>query len=228
MSPRRAKAVQGRVDDDPATALREHLIDAAERLLAERQVTAITTRDIARGAGVSDGVLYNYFAGKQELLLAAALRRYTRIAERFDTDLPHPGTGDVESNLVAYCDAARTFHADLLPIAASLLSEPDLLRRLMQEVHRQPFRPQHTQDRVRHYLAGEVALGRVPADMDPNAAAVLLLGGTFLLAVRDHTVGTEFTEGMRPRTHALVRTLLRGSAPGSASQSAPPNARDDH
>jgi AcrR family transcriptional regulator len=211
MSPRRAKAVQGRVEEDPATALREHLIDVAERLLAERQVTAITTRDIARGAGVSDGVLYNYFAGKQDLIVAAVLRRYRRIAERFDADLPGPGTGDVESNLIAYCDAARAFHADLLPIAASLLSEPDLLRRLLQEIHRQPFSPQHTHDRVSEYLAGEAELGRVPGDVDVNAAAVLLLGGTFFLAIRDHAVGTDFTEGMRPQVSALVRAMLRGA-----------------
>lgn len=64
MSPRRAKATLGRVGTDPATALREHLVDTAERLLAEKQVGAITTREIARAAGVSDGVLYNYFADK--------------------------------------------------------------------------------------------------------------------------------------------------------------------
>src|SRR5512140_2747206 len=56
MSPRRAKAVVDRVGDDPATALRELLIDAVDRLLAQGSITAITTRDIARAAGVSDGV----------------------------------------------------------------------------------------------------------------------------------------------------------------------------
>jgi len=211
MSPRRAKAVQGRVGDDPATALREHLIDAAERLLAERQVTAITTRDIARGAGVSDGVLYNYFAGKQDLLVAAVLRRYRRIAERFDTDLPRPGTGDVEANLIAYCEAARTFQAELLPIAASLLSDPALLHRLLAEIHHQPFSPQHTHDRVRDYLAGEAALGRVPTDVDPDSAAILLLGGSFFVAMREHMVGHAGIDPLRPQVPALVRALLRGA-----------------
>src|SRR6266508_161567 len=71
MSPRRAHAVLGRAGHDPGAALREHLIDTAEKLLAERQVSSITTRDIARTAGVSDGVLYNYFADKHELVVAA-------------------------------------------------------------------------------------------------------------------------------------------------------------
>ncbi len=53
--------------------LRELLIDAADRLLADRQVSAITTRDIARAAGLSDGVLYNYFANKNDLVVVALL-----------------------------------------------------------------------------------------------------------------------------------------------------------
>ena len=42
------------------------LIDAAASLLAERETTAVTAREIARRAGLSDGVLYNYFEDKPE------------------------------------------------------------------------------------------------------------------------------------------------------------------
>jgi AcrR family transcriptional regulator len=55
--------------------LREHLLAAAERLLAESRPQALTTRAIARAAGVSDGVLYNYFADRDELVLEALVRR---------------------------------------------------------------------------------------------------------------------------------------------------------
>lgn len=54
--------------------LRELLIDPAEKLPAERQVSTITTGDIARTAGVSGGVLYTYLADKNELLGAALVR----------------------------------------------------------------------------------------------------------------------------------------------------------
>ena len=84
--------MRGRVGDDPATALRELLVDSAEKLLAERQVSSITTRDIARAAGVSDGVLYNYFANKNDLLVAALMRRYAGLVSGFDADLPAPGS----------------------------------------------------------------------------------------------------------------------------------------
>jgi Bacterial regulatory proteins, tetR family len=64
--------------------LRELLIVTAEKLLAERQVSTITTGDIARTAGVSDGVLYTYLADKNDLLVAALVRRYAAELERFD------------------------------------------------------------------------------------------------------------------------------------------------
>ncbi|HVB64884.1 MAG TPA: TetR/AcrR family transcriptional regulator, partial [Nitrolancea sp.] len=92
MSPRSAKAVRGRHDEDPSAALRELLITTAEQLLVEGQVADITTRDIARAAGVSIGVLYNYFASKNDLLVTALVRRVQRSVAQFDTDLPEPGT----------------------------------------------------------------------------------------------------------------------------------------
>jgi Bacterial regulatory proteins, tetR family len=45
------------------------MIDVAERLLAERQVSTITTPDITPAAEVSDGVLYS-FADMNDLLMA--------------------------------------------------------------------------------------------------------------------------------------------------------------
>src|SRR5450759_2729180 len=103
MSPRRAKAVgSGRVGDDPAAALRELLIDATEGLISRGPISAITTRDIARAAGVSDGVLYNYFEDKPDLILAALVRRYQLLARRFFDASPQAGSGTVEDNLVDF------------------------------------------------------------------------------------------------------------------------------
>jgi AcrR family transcriptional regulator len=67
--------------------LRRHeLLAAAWRVIARTGITGLTTREIAREAGVSTGVLAHYFADKEELL-AAALRLshqqvYARIRER--------------------------------------------------------------------------------------------------------------------------------------------------
>jgi AcrR family transcriptional regulator len=211
MSPRRARAVAGRVDEDPATALREHLLDTADGLLAERQVSAITTRDIATGAGVSEGVLYNYFADKQDLLLAALLRRHDRIVARFEAELPEAGFATVEENLTTFARASLDLQSDLLPLMVGLITEPALLHRFVDEMHRQPLGAGGTMQRVAEYLVAEQRLGHVPADIDPQPVNTLLMGATTLLAFTNLVSGDR--EQVVEALPSIVRALVRGIAP---------------
>jgi AcrR family transcriptional regulator len=208
MSPRRAKAVRGRVGDDPATALREHLIDTAEGLLAGRQAASLTTRQIARAAGLSDGVLYNYFADKNELLITALVRRYGRLVLRFDKELPQPGDATLEQNLLAYSRAALEMHLDGLPIVAGLLTDPQLLQRFIDELHRNPNGPHLYQRRIIEYLTGEQDLGRLPA-ADIEAATTLFTGATMVLALTS-LMGMETGQDLFGQLPGIVAILLNG------------------
>ena len=214
MSPRRAKAIAGRAGDGPAASLRALLIDTAERLLAERQVSAITTRDIARAAGVSDGVLYNYFADKNELLLAALVQRYGRVAARFDVDLPTPGTATVEANLLVYARAALDLISGSLPIAAGLITDPPLLHRFIEAIHTEPFGPQRVRQPLADYLHGEQRLGRIP-EVDVGAVFHLLFGATTVLAFADVMMGRQ-REHLSGQLPAIVGILARGLEPRPA------------
>jgi AcrR family transcriptional regulator len=203
--------VLGRVGNDPAADLREHLIDSAEKLLAGRQVSSITTREIARSAGVSDGVLYNYFADKHELLVAALVRRYAGLVTRFDTDLPEPGTGTVEDNLAAYATASLDLVAETLPIASGLMSEPALLHRFIAEIHRQPFGPQRMRQPIADYLTGEQRLGRL-GEFNVEAAIALIIGPAIMLGFTELIAGARRTE-LAADLHQAVHTLLNGLHP---------------
>ena len=70
-------------------AAREHLYAVAMRLIAERGYEATTLRDIAREAGVSVGLLYRYFPGKQAIVIALYDQLSTEYA-RQAADMP-PG-----------------------------------------------------------------------------------------------------------------------------------------
>lgn len=52
----------------------EDLLDAAARIVVERGVEALTTREIADAAGVPVASLYQYFSDKEDVLLAIAQR----------------------------------------------------------------------------------------------------------------------------------------------------------
>src|SRR5262249_56708222 len=69
MSPRKPAVLR----DDSGQNLRDHLIATAARLIDQRGSTGLAVRDIAREARVADGVLYNYFEDKEDLLAHALL-----------------------------------------------------------------------------------------------------------------------------------------------------------
>ncbi len=64
--------------------LRDRLIDAAGRLLAEEGPTALTTRRVVAAAGTTTNALYTLIGGKAELVGAMYLAGFRRLADRMD------------------------------------------------------------------------------------------------------------------------------------------------
>jgi AcrR family transcriptional regulator len=220
MSPRRAKVLGDSGD------LRTHLVESAARLVAERGTTSVTTREIARAAGVSDGVLYNYFADKGELIVAGLVRRFEVVAARTAGSLPRAGDGDVEENLVAYAEALHDLVRETLPMIAGLVTEPALLHRLVDEIHRPEQGILPFLSRIGEYLVGEQQLGRLDPDTDVQATMLLLTGASSMLTAREHLrLSADATSGEVPIEAGSARELLervtavlmRGIAPGAGS-----------
>ncbi|MFB9312405.1 TetR/AcrR family transcriptional regulator [Nocardioides plantarum] len=65
----------------------EAILDAAERLVVERGVEALTTREIALAAAVPVASLYQYFADKEAVLIALAERDMAEMDEQVAADL---------------------------------------------------------------------------------------------------------------------------------------------
>jgi len=59
---------------DQHVALRTRLIDAAERTIADKGLTALKARDLAREAGCALGTIYNVFEHLDELVLCVGSR----------------------------------------------------------------------------------------------------------------------------------------------------------
>ena len=59
---------------DRHTALREQLIDAAERTIADKGLAALKARDLAREVGCAVGTIYNVFEHLDELVLCVGSR----------------------------------------------------------------------------------------------------------------------------------------------------------
>ncbi|GAA0317905.1 TetR/AcrR family transcriptional regulator [Actinoallomurus spadix] len=168
MAPRRAAALRGGGGEQ---SLRAHLIVTAERLIAERGTAGLTVRAIARAAGVADGVLYNHFADKEELL-AHALRARVRAVERGLGELPEPGSGTIEGNLRTYLAHGLDLHRAILPAFAGLLAQPEVLARFADLT-----RPDDDwRDRLIDYLRAERDLGRLAPQAPVEPAVRMMVG----------------------------------------------------
>lgn len=75
-----------------AAVNRADILDAAERIFAERGLTEGSLRDIARHSGFSTAAIYNYFDNKQHLLAETLVRRGTDLLDVIDTAAASDGS----------------------------------------------------------------------------------------------------------------------------------------
>jgi AcrR family transcriptional regulator len=61
---------------------REEILDAAQSLFAQKGVHAVSTRQIAEIAGISQPALYAYFATKDDIAAELCVRAFAILAER--------------------------------------------------------------------------------------------------------------------------------------------------
>jgi AcrR family transcriptional regulator len=76
----------------PPQQRRNDLLDAAQALVVEKGVAAVTLDDVTRRAGVAKGTFYLYFRSKDDLVAALQQRFGDRMAERVETAI-----GDADS-----------------------------------------------------------------------------------------------------------------------------------
>jgi AcrR family transcriptional regulator len=75
------------------------ILDAAERLFAERGFEGTSLREIARLAELREPGIYNYFAGKQALYAAVLDRALRPMIEAMEDQLRHPDALELNAAL---------------------------------------------------------------------------------------------------------------------------------
>jgi len=188
-------------DGDGAHDLREYLIATAARLIGQRGSAGLAVRDIAREAQVADGVLYNYFDDKDDLLAHALLAHVASVMTTMPR-MPEPGSGTVAENLGWFIATGMDTLKRVAPAFAGLMSQPEVLVRFHAMVGGSPAfgaagspgdgvdsppqtetapdterdGPRGLPDILRGYLRGEQRLGRVGRAVDIEATVALIVG----------------------------------------------------
>ena len=104
---------------------RQKILEATERLIHVKGLARVTTKEIARETGMSEGALYRHFEHKEEVFFALIAKYLPAFLDELKAH--SPGTGDVRENLEAIALAAIGYYRHLIPMGASFLADTELL-----------------------------------------------------------------------------------------------------
>jgi AcrR family transcriptional regulator len=158
---------------DRSTAQEEKrrvILDAAVRVFARKGYHGSRVGDIAEEAGIAHGLLYHYFASKEEVLATVFRENWGRLLEAFH---------QVEASGEPALEQLRRVAKILL---RSWRDDPDLVRVMVREVARSP----HLQLQVNEIREGFLVIQRIVecgqaegafrSDLDPRLVSWIFYG----------------------------------------------------
>ena len=188
---------------------RSAILQATEKLLLAHGLSGVTTRQISREVGCSEGALYVHFKGRLELLLAVLEESLPTMLGPLQTLQQRVGRGSPHANLAAALGGIFRFHWRAIPLTASLFAESALHAAYCASLARQGKGPHLSMKVLETYIAAEQRLGRIDRGVDAELAASLLMSASFFRAFSEQFFGTR----MRPSWKAFVRRLLAAVLP---------------
>ena len=175
---------------------KEQILAAAEQILRERGLAAVTTRAIAEAVPCSEGAIYVHFANRLELILAVLEAALPAMLVPLHALDGKPGTATPKQNLLAAARGLQAFHDRVGPMLCSLFAEADLLAAFRTTLASRNKGPQDGMAHIARYIEAEQKLGRIAATVDAESAAATLMATSFF--------------------NAFTRTLLGRTRPGSS------------
>ncbi len=188
----------------------DEILDAALAVFGERGFDAARMEDIAGRAGVSKGALYLYFDSKEALLKGLIEREVAPVAARLRALAKHGGA-----------DPAATLRL-IVRTATKLTQAPAFAatpRVVLSVAARFPEIGRHYRERV-----VDIGLGAIESliargiesgafrQVDPAAAARMVMGPVLLKALHVHFLGGAPDKDAEARADTLIDILFRGTA----------------
>lgn len=192
---------------------RQKILDAAEKLIALKGLARVTTKEIARETGLSEGALYRHFDHKEEIFIELLLKYLPSFIETLETH--PPGSGAVRDNLLALAQATMSYYEQLVGMGAAFFSDTELLTQFRDKISSMGVGPQTFILRVAGYIEQEQRLGRIVATTSARTLASLLLGPCFQYVFNRGFLGRDpFERSEQDVAAEIVQGLLPAILPG--------------
>lgn len=188
------------------------IVDAAMRVIAHHGSRRFTARLVAAEIGVSEGAIFRHFESMDAILDGVVDRLESILFEAF----PPPATDPIERLGLFFRHRVRIILAN--PHVSSMLLSDHLAQAGGPEraAQAQEFR-RRSRDFVVGCLREARTAGELADGVDPEAAAILVLGAILALAHSDLEIGQgAAVERLAVETWACLERVLRGGGPAGS------------
>ena len=185
--PEPAKRGRGR----PSAGAREAILAAALQFISDEGLARLTTREVARRAGVSEASVFYHFRDKVGLVQEVVLAGLEPL-KGLDIGLLTGRTGEpLEETLRAIATALERFLDRTMPVIEAVQADAALRAEFAARLAERDLGPHRGVRLIAAHLEEMRQLGAVRPDADIQAAALLLAGGCFLRTWQRYLTGTD-------------------------------------
>ena len=198
----------------PSAGAREAVLAAALQIVGEEGLGRLTTREVARRAGVSEASVFYHYGDKVGLLQEVILAGLKPLME-LDAGILTGRAGEpLEETLRQIATALEAFLDRVMPVVEAMQSDAALREEFAARLAERDLGPHRGVRLVKAHLARMRQLGAVRPDVDTGAAALMLMGACFLRSWQRHLTGQ--ADGVLPGLAETTTTMARLLSPDSA------------
>lgn len=161
---------------------REAILDAAESILSEGGIAALTTEEVARRTDIAIQTVYNRVGGKQALLIAIAERALEATRAFLDVAYAEGGTPDEQIRRVSLAYARLAFERPhSFRVFANPPEEPEAIKRVAELANEQHAK-------LANIIQQGIDAGLVRPALNPEVTATALwamMNGLLTIALRE-------------------------------------------
>ena len=161
----------------PPAGGREAILAAALKVIRERGIARLTSREVAGLAGVSEASVFYHYKDRFGLLQAVFEEGLRPLHELADRGIS-PGQ-DPREVLTLYGHTLETFLEQALPVITAAQSDSELRDSMAAYMSEHGLGPHRGVKAIGDYFAAEQAAGRARAGVDPHAVAMMFIGACY-------------------------------------------------
>jgi AcrR family transcriptional regulator len=191
----------------PSRGVREAILATTLGLIEEQGLARLTTKAIARRAGVSEASIYYHFADKPALIEGVIFEAVLGPLREFASSFQARAAGKpVRSALLEYGRALEAFWVKVLPVLSAVQGDAELRERFQGRINELGLGPHRGVNAISTYLAEQQRVGTVRPQVDPQAAAMSFASACFLSAYQRHMLGAAARRKL-PSLNSVLTTL---------------------